>query len=401
MTADRSRADPGGSTRRERQRLRRQVYILCPGSTESAGGVGRVMQYLMAYCTEHDRAPALKFIDTRGPYHIAISPLSFLIALGRIVQHAMRQHILPLHINVCPRGSTLRKFIVVVLASLLRLRMVLHSHDGEGSVDRTYAALPRILRPGMRWMFGRADCIVVLGESCRRVLVDQLRVRPERVEVISNGVPRPSRTRSVQSREHGSVHILFLGRLGNRKGVPELLAALASKRIAQLDWRATLAGDGDRELYQKAAADYGLADKVAFPGWVGKSDVDHLLNEADILVLPSSSEGLPLSVLEGLANGVAVICTPVGAIADYLVDQRSALLVEPGNVEALASALERLIVSPELRARLGSEGRKVFLERFTVDTMAQRFLQIYGRIGADLLESSQDSFAARELDAHT
>jgi glycosyltransferase involved in cell wall biosynthesis len=400
MTAGRSRADPGDSTGR-RPRFRRQVYILCPGSTESAGGVGRVMQYLMSYCAAHDAAPPLNFINTRGPYHIAISPLSFLMALCRIVQHAIRQHILLLHINVCPRGSTVRKFIVVVLASFLRVRMVLHSHDGEGSVDRTYAALPRILRPGLRWMFGRADCVVVLGESCRCVLVDQLGVRPERVEVISNGVPQPSRMRNVQSREHDRVHILFLGRLGERKGVPELLAALATKRVAQLDWRVTLAGDGDREFYQTVAAGYGLAERVVFPGWVGKSDVDRLLSEADILVLPSSSEGLPLSVLEGLANGLAVICTPVGAIADYLVDQHSALLVEPGNVEALASALERLIVSPELRAQLGSEGSKVFLSRFTIDKMAQRFLQLYRRIGGDLLEPSEDSFAARELDAHT
>src|SRR5690606_27648404 len=107
--------------------------------------------------------------------------------------------------------------------------------------------------------------------------------------------------------------LLFLGRLGPRKGVPDLLAALAGPRMHALNWRALLAGDGPLDSYRAEVRAKGLAGHVDILGWQSASQTAALCRSADILVLPSHAEGLAMAVIEGLAHGLAVVTTPVGA----------------------------------------------------------------------------------------
>jgi glycosyltransferase involved in cell wall biosynthesis len=141
--------------------------------------------------------------------------------------------------------------------------------------------------------------------------------------------------------------------------VPQLVEALAgiAKSNPELSWRAVIAGDGAVEETRQAIADAGLADRITIPGWVGPADADRLLRAADILTLPSFDENLPMSVIEGMAHGLAVVATPVGAVEDILADDRTGLLVPPGDAAALAEALKRLLREPDTRARLGSAAR--------------------------------------------
>ncbi len=335
------------------------------------------MSHVIAHWANKPGAPRVVFVNTRGSRHIALSPFFFLAAVARIIGLALSGRRPVLHVNVSNKGSAVRKFIVVVLASLLRLRMVLHSHDG--SLDRAHPRLPRLAQAAVRWMFSRGDCVVVLGDYWKRYFTEQIRVLPDRIEVICNGVPAPPGPPARPAAD-GALRIVFLGRLAETKGVSELLAALASEQVARLGWHATLAGDGNCGPYRSKAEAHGLSERIAFPGWLDKPAVGRLLAQADILVLPSHFEGLPMAVIEALANAVPVICTPVGALPDYLVDGRSALFVEPGDARSLAMALERLIGSPDLREKLAAEGRKVFLTNFDVATTARRLEQVYRRV---------------------
>jgi len=340
------------------------------------------MSHVIAHWANKPGAPRVVFVDTRGPGHIAFSPFFFLAALARIIGLALSGRRTVLHVNVSNKGSAVRKFIVVALASLLRLRMVLHSHDG--SLDRAYPRMPRLAQAAVRWMFSRGDRVVVLGDHWKRYFAEQIRVPPDRIEVVCNGVPAPPGPPGRPAAD-GVLRIVFLGRLAETKGVPELLAALASERVARLSWHATLAGDGDCGPYRSRAEAHGLSERIAFPGWLDKPAVGRLLAQADILVLPSHFEGLPMAVIEALANAVPVICTPVGALPDYLVDGRSALFVKPGDARSLALALERLIGSPELRETLAAEGHEVFLGNFDVAITARKLEQVYRRVALSSL----------------
>jgi glycosyltransferase involved in cell wall biosynthesis len=173
---------------------------------------------------------------------------------------------------------------------------------------------------------------------------------------------------------------VFLGYLSARKGVPELMEALASPAMAVLPWRAMLAGGGPIDEFKARAAALGLSDRVAFPGWIDQVAASALCAAADILVLPSHAEGLAMSVLEGLAHGLAVVATPVGAHAEVLESERSGLLTPPGDVAGLSAALARVVGDPALRNRLRAGARQRFLDRFDVRSYAVSLARLHVRL---------------------
>ena len=120
---------------------------------------------------------------------------------------------------------------------------------------------------------------------------------------------------------------------------------------------------------------------MRFAGWVDQAGAAACLAEADALVLPSYDEGLPLVILEALSLGVPVVTTPVGAIPEVLDDGDTALLVPPGDVDALAGALARLAGDAALAARLSERGRALYEREFTLPVFAERVAALHAEVG--------------------
>ena len=176
--------------------------------------------------------------------------------------------------------------------------------------------------------------------------------------------------------------LLFLGRLGDRKGVPELLAALATDEVRRRPWRAVLAGDGEVGRFRACVDQLGLNGRVEIRDWQSRQEASELLGRASILVLPSRHEALPVVILEALSFGVAVIATPVGSIPDFLRDGVDALLTPPGDPEQLAQAIITLLDNPGKRAGLAANGHRTFLAELQIDAVAKRLLDLYGTLVA-------------------
>ena len=368
------------------------VAILTPGDLEHSGGIGRAIGYVVDAWRRNGNGPAVSLIDTRGPAHIAFAPAYFAAALWKLSRHGELDL---LHLNLSSRGSTVRKLIVAVWARASGVPYLIHLHGSR--FDRFYRGLPRPARRLVRAMFAGAAQILVLGESWKSFVVDEVGADPAKIAIVYNGVPAPALTRRAAA-ESGPCHLLFLGRLGARKGTPELIAALADPALATVDWRATIAGDGEVESFRMLASAKGVAERIAFPGWVDRSGVDRLLAAADILVLPSHEEGLPVAVIEALANGIAVVTTPVGALPEVLCDGETALLVAPGDAGALAVALRRLIADPRLRQSIGAAGAEVYRRHFRVEDVAERILALYGcALGAGSVAADAAMLAADDV----
>ncbi len=260
----------------------------------------------------------------------------------------------------------------------------------------TTRATSRAAPPGFgRWC---AACSPVLTPSSslagtdRRLAIGTLGVVPDRVAVLPNCVPDPGRYPETARDEP---LILFLGRLSARKGVPELLDALAGPDMAPLRWRAVLAGDGPVEAYRRRAGEIGLTSRVEMPGWLGTEATAALCRRADILVLPSHAEGMAMAVLEGLAHGLAVVTTPVGAHEEVITDGVTGLFVPAGDAAALGMALARLIRDPVRRAELSRCARALYLSRFSVAAYLPRLEAVYRAArqlkGRTVIESGQDA----------
>ena len=376
------------------------MLIITPGGVERGGGIGRQMGYfLQAHHADKDGL-RYRIINSRGPWFIGASPLSI---CGAVIYLAYASLALVFagcsskpcvaHVNITGRGSTIRKVILLTVARALGLRYILHIHDYDYA--GYYRGRSGFLQSWIATTFRHAAMVLVLSRRDQEVITQLFDLPADQTIVLHNAVPDPAPEVSGMRHPGELCHLLFLGRLSHRKGVPELLQALASPSMKLHPWRAVLAGDGPLDAFRKLAADLGILDRVSFPGWLDEAGVSALCADADVLVLPSHAEGLAMSVLEGLSHGLAVITTPVGAHTEVIEPGVSGLFVPPGDVPALADALARVIDDQNLRQQLGSGARKRFLAEFDVRGYASRLAQLhatllgYGRDEPEPLEEGQ------------
>ena len=139
-----------------------------------------------------------------------------------------------------------------------------------------------------------------------------------------------------------------------------------------------IVGEGpDRPRLEEEIEALGLSGRVRLAG--ERRDVPELLAAADVFVLPSASEGLPVSVLEAMAAGLPVIASRVGGVPEQVSDGETGLLVEPGDPSDLTAALDRLIADPSLRRRLGAAGRARAEQAFDLDPFRRAHVELYSR----------------------
>ncbi len=351
-----------------------RLRLIAAPMGQAGGGMGRITAYLLQEQERRADLAPLEVLDSRGDGAAALSVLRVARAAARIATLAVRGQVSVLHVNVAERGSVARKGVLAGVARLCGVPVVLHLHAAQ--IVAFHDALPWAGRWLVRRMFRTAALCVVLGEPWRR-WVGSLGVPDERIRVLRNGVPRLSGWRA---RAQGApFRLLFLGNLFERKGIADLLVALAHPGIPACTL--LVAGGGDVGRYSARAEALGLGGRVRFAGWVDQAGAAACLAEADALVLPSYDEGLPLVILEALSLGVPVVTTPVGAIPEVLADGDTALLVPPGDVAALAAALRRLAGDPALAARLSERGRALYEREFTLPVFAERVAALHAEAG--------------------
>jgi glycosyltransferase involved in cell wall biosynthesis len=142
---------------------------------------------------------------------------------------------------------------------------------------------------------------------------------------------------------------------------------------------ALIVGDGpDRSLISAAIAEAGLTDRVELLG--DRSDVPNLLARSDIFVLATHSEGMPLALLEAMAEGLPVVASAVGGMPEIIQDGKNGLLVPAGNPVALARALHRLMMDADLRSRLGSAARRTIAEHYDLERFRSQHVELLQRL---------------------
>lgn len=346
------------------------IYIACPW-TQKGGGMFKVADYLI----QSQVAPAprqharLVALDTRGGRGALFSMWVLMTALLKLVAGRVNGQLVGVHVNMAERLSVFRKGSIVALARLLGIPVILHLHAAQ--LHHFYRDLPAPLRSLTRWIFSLADHCLVLGQTSREFVIHELKVPAEKVEIVINGVPPPTLPRRIRHREDPR-RILFLGNLSERKGVSDLLHALAIHGFSH-NLAVSLAGGGDIAGYQTLAEELGIASFVRFEGWADQTKAAELMAAADVLVLPSYDEGLPLVILEALANSVAVVCTPVGEIDSVLSNGVNAHFVTPGDINEIAAGLHKVLNDDAFRLRLEQNGRAIYEAQFS---MAQFFANI-------------------------
>ncbi len=230
----------------------------------------------------------------------------------------------------------------------------------------------------------RVDRFLVVSEALRQALIRQ-GYPAERLLLLPNGVDlrrfdpsRFPRRRDDPSSTGRELRVGMLGRLHPGKGQGVLVEAcrvLAERRVAfscriiGAEFTTPLENLGFTRTLEARIEALGLADRVALCGFV--SDVPATLAELDVIALPSSEETFGMALLEGMAMGLAPVASRVGGIPELVRHEQNGLLVPPGNVGALADALQRLAENPELLAALQRAARKTAEEHSLEHTVTQ------------------------------
>ena len=230
------------------------------------------------------------------------------------------------------------------------------------------------------------DQWIAVSTGIRQDLVRYYGIPESKIEVVLNGIDpdemdvRQDRKQLRRSLGLGpeSLVVLEAARMTGQKGHRYLLDAVAALKDDLPALRCLFAGDGPTrpELMRQAAA-LGLAGRVHFLGF--RSDIPDLLSAADVYVLPSLSEGLPLGLLEAMAMGCPVIASAVKGVTDAIEDRVDGFLVPAADVSSLVAALRQLAASAELRRCLGEAASRKVRAHFTAERMARETATLYRR----------------------
>lgn len=275
----------------------------------------------------------------------------FVKALRRVSQMFSTGSFDVVHVHQSGGGSLIRKALIVMLAHRREVPTVLHGHAGWS--DSTLLRLPGVLRWFVVRNLGKVDAVIALSSAWAVWYNESIGVPDERIRVIHTPAPpvldAPPAPRGEQTR------IISVSRLREEKGTFDLLRAFAElPSDVQAGSELVLAGDGDLVETRELAISLGISDNVRLLGWVEGAELTALLRSADIFVSASHHEGIPLSLLEALSEGLASISTNVGGIPEIVTDGRDCLLVSPQSPVELREAMMCLLVDVEMRDRISA-----------------------------------------------
>ena len=282
------------------------------------------------------------------------------------------------HCHAAMRGSFWRKLLFSMIARAFKIPTLFHLHGSE--MKSFYASQSRWVQRIISRQLEQASRVIVLSDSWKAfVLSIAPRSRPI---VVPNYVHIPDAPTAIRP---PTITLLFLGLIGQRKGVFDLLKAFAGARARHANLRLIIGGDGQIAKAAKMARELQIADVVTFAGWVDGPAKTALLETADIYLLPSHNEGLPVSVLEAMAHRLPVITTPVGGIPELITNGVQGRLVTPGDLVALENTICELAEDAELRRRFGEAG----YERVSNYYSEAVVLPLLSRIYADVIRESE------------
>lgn len=297
----------------------------------------------------------------------------FYLAEALLVGQWMRRNSLP-HLHVHFGGPVATVGMLTAKAWQIPWSITLHGPDEFYDQEAFY----------LQQKIESAAFIVCISDFCRS---QTLRISPEvpdsHLEVVRLGVdccalqPRGSNSTSSAAR---SLHLVCTGRLVSNKGHRILLEAIAPLVASGLELSCTLIGDGpERKYLQSLSADLSIGSQVHFLGAMAHQPALDEVAKADIFVLASFGEGLPVSLMEAMALGVPCISTAIAAIPELIHHGENGLLVPPANPEALRLAIQQLAGDPTFRRELGLRSRATVENDYNLDRNLERLAAMWSR----------------------
>lgn len=332
--------------------IARKVLTVGAQHQNHRGGIGGVL----AVYANHIRP--FNYIATFRPYkhkvkYLPYFALKYVWFVGTLL---FDRNIEIVHIHGSADGSFVRKYLLFLTAKkIFRRKIIYHIHAGR--YIRFYQNSHPIVKACIRQFVEGSDLVICLSEEWRRQFTQTF--PSVNVRVLGNVVEPFVVNQTATIKPEGQpLNVLFLGLIGDNKGIFDILTMMGTHRV-ELNGKLklTIGGNGETDRLKQAIKHHHLESMVNFVGWVTGEQKQRLLQESDVYLLPSYSEGLPVSILEAMSAGLAILSTPVGGIPEIIVDGLNGYLVKPGDQETFYQRIMTFITNPELVRSMGRQSR--------------------------------------------
>ncbi|WP_159446853.1 glycosyltransferase family 4 protein [Carboxydocella sp. ULO1] len=354
--------------------MKAKIVMIGP-SLNGQGGISTVKNMIIKNFPNYIEC---YMIETLSGNNLILNLYTFLKSILRLNILVLTKKINIYHIHFASRGSTLRKLIIASILILYKQKFIIHAHGAEFHIF--YNNLPKIFKNIISFIFNKCKYLIVLSNSWKDFYSNAFNIENEKIKVIPNPVII-NKNLKMDFNNQDLIKFVFLGRIGKRKGIFDLIKAFSKlpsdiKNKVLLD----IAGDGEVDEAQKLIRELKLNNYINVYSWLSYKEKDLLLKKANCFILPSYNEGLPMALLEALAYGLAVITTPVGGIPELIKDGENGILVKPGDIDMIASAIERIVRDKNLRVKIGINGFNTAM-KYDIKLYINKLIKLY--IGED------------------
>ncbi len=345
--------------------MKKRILMLGPARDVKGGMTSVVDNY---YNAKLDKMIDLKYIETINDKGI-ISKIISEIRGKKDFDKNIRDYDI-VHIHMASRRSTFRKGRYVRKAKKLNKKVILHIHGAEFKMF--YNECNNRQKMYIKETLNLCDKIIVLSEEWKDYF-DRLVKDKDKIVIIYNAISLPLKFK----KNVDSEKILFLGRIGQRKGIYDLIDVINKIIIDFPSVKLYIGGDGEIEKLNKMIE---KSENIKYIGWIYGKEKNKYLEESSFYILPSYNEGMPMSLIEGMAYENVVISTKVGGIPKIIDDNVNGFLIAPGDKKDLYNKLFILLKDKNLREKFSKNARKTVEEKFDIDKGIQKLINLYNEV---------------------
>lgn len=345
-----------------------RVLMCCSDLEYAKGGMVTVVENYLNY--KHWETAEILFIPTHISGGKIRKSLYFVKSYWKIFWVLFRGKVDLAHLHMSERGSFFRKAWILRLCHLFGVPVIVHHHGAE--FEDFYSRLSQKKKQYVKKILESAELNLVL---CNYLVAPLKEKAPAaKVDVLYNAVSVPD-----ENRYDGSERLLlFLGRIGQRKGAYDLLHVIKElDEELEPDIRLCLCGDGEEEEAAARIKELGIGHRMAKLGWVCGEEKEQILKNTMLNILPSYYEGLPMTILETMARGIPNISTRIAAIPEVIQDGKNGFLINPGDCQALRKNILELTEDKRLRGQISQAAYDTIKDEYSLDEHIRKLRIFY------------------------
>lgn len=277
------------------------------------------------------------------------------------------------HIHMASYGSTFRKALYVRRIKKSKKKVIIHIHGA--SYLEFFKSLNKRKEKYVMDMIKSSDMVIALSDKWKIEFEKIFNIK--NIKVLNNGIDVDSFRSSVCDIDANKSNFIFMGRIGERKGIYDLVKAIENLKWKYKGIKCYIAGDGEVEKLKHIVNMKSLEDNIEIVGWIDFNKKRELLSKVSTIILPSYNEGLPMALLEGMAAGKAVISTDVGGIPELVVHNENGFIIKPGDIDALEEAISILINRSKIIKEFSNNNIKKINQSFNRKKMHEKLSEYY------------------------